>query len=596
MFSSKSGSRVSIGPVRYTNHAPCSISEHEDVEKAKALESFEESMKSSVKELFKITKSLAKLLEKGQVFTKQHSMWEETLIKAKVEGDARSDTGLGQAIVEITKLENRIVELENKLIAETQARTLEPLNTLISQTLEQRKTPQKKYEKALAEYESLVSKSKAAQSSKKLDVMKLYILEKEKFKARDVMENARLEYSIFMEDIQSKLLSDVLEYLIAGSDIMLAQLGQGYAEASAVKEYFDKLQEWAGQENSSLQTMIDQRESEWAQQLAYEEATRSHPLRELICTPPFTVMRFLREAEKADVAPAHPNYHMTTIPAFARVLDGSSKSISAFGALISNEINSLMRGGVLLFGANVTAQETFQELCKLYNSTYAKNIIESTIKAVLATPNSFAVNNPEGAAKVVERLNAILSDSAATLGSLPQFHKELLAVIKKVCPNQTTTVYNMLIIGRAIATPLQDPGKYGITRDPVPDTAKAALHFMGQFLQIFAKNETFPPVHPHAGPLNSLLTEWRDKYVEIWKKVQSQFEPSPEFPYLSSDCDAEMDELREKLVDYYRPICASLAEDKEMILNLTSALTLLEIDTTTTTTTTATGTATTTTP
>jgi hypothetical protein len=83
-----------------------------------------------------------------------------------------------------------------------------------------RKISKRKYEKSRQDYETVTAKAKQLGSNKKIDVLKLYATEKEKEKARKIMEINRREYMEYLEDMQAKLVTDVLDMLIASGDIL----------------------------------------------------------------------------------------------------------------------------------------------------------------------------------------------------------------------------------------------------------------------------------------------------------------------------------------------------------------------------------------
>lgn len=82
----------------------------------------------------------------------------------------------------------------------------------------------RKYEKSRADYEALSAKAKALSNNKKIDVLKLYATEKEKERARKIMEMNRREYMEYLEDLQSKLVSDVLDMLVASGGIFIGKM------------------------------------------------------------------------------------------------------------------------------------------------------------------------------------------------------------------------------------------------------------------------------------------------------------------------------------------------------------------------------------
>ena len=83
-----------------------------------------------------------------------------------------------------------------------------------------RKISKRKYEKSRQDYEALTAKAKQLAASKKIDVLKLYTTEKEKEKARKIMETNRREHMEYLEDLQARLVTDVLDMLIANGDIL----------------------------------------------------------------------------------------------------------------------------------------------------------------------------------------------------------------------------------------------------------------------------------------------------------------------------------------------------------------------------------------
>ena len=70
------------------------------------------------------------------------------------------------------------------------------------------------------------------------------------------------------------------------------QLGQGYAEISALWEYLEKLREWCGKEEEFHNAEIFHREAQWCGACEGDEASRIMPLIELICQASLTLLRY----------------------------------------------------------------------------------------------------------------------------------------------------------------------------------------------------------------------------------------------------------------------------------------------------------------
>jgi len=541
-----------------------------DPEKEKGLDNYEIVISSTRDHLLEVVKALTKWIEKGSAFYKQSALWGETLAKAKLEGDnAPNVEGFAQAMTEISKLQGHISDLENVILTETQTKVVDNLNNFIETAIKDRKLSKRKYEKSRADYEAIVAKAKALASSKKIDVLKLYATEKEKEKARKIMETHRREHMEYLEDLQARLVTDVLDILIASGETHSVQLGQGYAELSALWEYLEKLKDWCGKEEEYHIAEVAAREEQWARDLEADEASATAPLFDLLCHPSLILLRCLRDAEKGDISLQYSH----TIITFVRLLDSSRRVVPCMVSIILHDITSNTHGAIM-FHTNPTALEIFHECNRLYGGDYIKTLLDPVIQSLAVSSGSFSgfflngscgrtdlVNNADGVAKVVTLLESILTSLIASSDLIPNFHIAVMSAVRQDCPpGQVYTALNNYLLGRVIAPALQEPHKFGVTKDPVTESSRGCLHFMGQFFHIFSNNETFPaPPNAPMAQLNDLITKWREPLDRFWDSLRAARQAA-EVPLITQGTTEaqEIAKLASSLKDYYPVICQLL--------------------------------------
>jgi len=152
----------------------------------------------------------------------------------------------------------------------------------------------------------------------------------------------------------------------------------------------------------------------------------------------------------------------------------------------------------------------------------------------------------------------------------------------------------MYLLGRVIAPAIQEPHKFGIQKDPVPEGARGILHFMGQFFHIFATNESFPGAHAHAQALNDLIVAWRDPLATFWETfATSSTDASDLVPASGSNILVEVNGLATTFRKYLPAVFSTVlgvngggggggvgggGENEELLNAFASALSLMEPD------------------
>lgn len=183
-----------------------------------------------------------------------------------------------ESLTQVARLQNQLPTFETEMVLALLVRKMTniwqqiqtintqlyvPLMAFITDDTEARKPLQKKYDKARSEYDSISAKAKQIGSNKKVDVVKFYNAEKEKDKAKKIMDTCRAEYAEYLEELQARISYDILELFIQMYESYKAGFAAAYNELSEIKEYIDSLANWCVQETSYFKDMVTRRETDW---------------------------------------------------------------------------------------------------------------------------------------------------------------------------------------------------------------------------------------------------------------------------------------------------------------------------------------------
>jgi len=399
-------------------------------------------------------------------------------------------------------------------------------------------------------------------------------LERDREKARKVMEAAKIEYAEYLEELQSKLSSDVLDMLVNICASYTIYHGQGYAELSAVKDYLDSLSVWCTQEEEYFKGVVGLREEAWTSAKQVEEQTRINPLIEVLCFPPLTVLRCLRDAERSCGVSSQ------TVSTFVRLLDVTKKGPPLFSAMIVNEV-SAAQSGSSLFSSNGCALEVLYECSRFYSADFFTKLLEQPISKICDNPKNYLITSEDGIMNLLGEINAILHALLESKEGIPEFYRQICSNIRKITPEEAHSglLISSLILGRIITPALQEPQRFGIRKETNSEHAQGSFYFMGQFLHMIISDEAFPTSHTFGAQLNQDIASWRQVLANFWQEITCEGDDTNGEQNIQ-DPSVEANKLRESLKSHFHLVCQALNDlnERETYIELTSALGYLELD------------------
>lgn len=97
-------------------------------------------------------------------------------------------------------------------------------------------------------------------NKKKLDIEKLYALEKEKVRLRKTYEVSIMDLKEFCDDVYERINFDLMDFVMAYFEAKKKSLGLSYTDIDELKERLDELIIWCNEESLVFTTHVTERE------------------------------------------------------------------------------------------------------------------------------------------------------------------------------------------------------------------------------------------------------------------------------------------------------------------------------------------------
>eukprot|EP01126_Amoeba_proteus_P034680 TRINITY_DN3463_c0_g3_i8.p1 TRINITY_DN3463_c0_g3~~TRINITY_DN3463_c0_g3_i8.p1 ORF type:complete len:440 (+),score=115.39 TRINITY_DN3463_c0_g3_i8:148-1320(+) len=156
-------------------------------------------------------------------------------------------TGFSLAINKFSEVYFDIAKVESFFCEECEI-FIEKINEFLTELLEQTKRHKKVYDQARADYDRILVKVATLKEAKKLDVVKLYQVEKERAQLGQKYLAAQQALENHCDDIDDKLNFTFVEYLIRWFNAERNMFGLAYFSISEISQYLVQLQAWCREE------------------------------------------------------------------------------------------------------------------------------------------------------------------------------------------------------------------------------------------------------------------------------------------------------------------------------------------------------------
>jgi len=218
--------------------------------------------------LSKLVKANKNFIERIQLHTKYEQQFSELLTKiAEKDKDADGtisdfQNGFALSMARFSQIFIDLLQYATACCNLSNDKFVEKVTDFVHKDIqEETKSLKKKYDKAKLEYEQILVKIDNLNTGKKVDVLKLYMVEKEKVRLKQVYEECAQELQIQCEDIKDRINFDFLESLITFMDAQKTMYGMAYAQFNQLKDYLAVIKRWCVEEASLFSQNQREREA-----------------------------------------------------------------------------------------------------------------------------------------------------------------------------------------------------------------------------------------------------------------------------------------------------------------------------------------------
>ncbi|KAK5578284.1 hypothetical protein RB653_003240 [Dictyostelium firmibasis] len=505
-----------------------------------------------------------------------------------------SDSNLGfiRALEQFTNSITKTSGYESEWINSVMEGLIKPIQLLIG-AIDEKKQYRKKFDKAVQEYENIISKIKNQQTQKKIDILKIYNYEKEKTKIKQNYENVKNEYLYYLTDTENKMHTEFLDLLVLHYESMQLSNGNAYAEYAGIKTYIDSLRTWCLNEQDYFHKESIERDTRRIAELQKEEDVKHQPIIDLLVSPPFYLWKQLSEIRKTELFPPAPlpNAPIVVppppihfIPNLVRIFEARGQLSELLIMMVQSDLPNISMTGTFL-SHDVVSCEFIDEISNLPSSTpYLKYLFDQSITNIINYHDNYRINTQQGITNLIAEFEYILNIFQGSVEYLPPPFKkasvEIQNGLKKLSPGSNSPPIGCLLFSRVFAPVIARPHQHQLFHVIPSDQALEVLSFLSVMFTNFGTNQSFMGSTMCYQQLNESMDRWKPVITTFFDQVkQSDLTEWDSSISLNEVYHQDIPVIQSFIKRHYLNISGSfLSRDREQLSMFTHALGSLEAD------------------
>ncbi|EAL68595.1 RasGTPase-activating protein [Dictyostelium discoideum AX4] len=505
-----------------------------------------------------------------------------------------SDSNLGfiRALEQFTSSITKTSGFESEWINSVMEGLIKPIQILIG-AIDEKKQYRKKFDKAVQEYENIISKIKHQQTQKKIDILKIYNYEKEKSKLKQNYENVKNEYIYYLTDTENRMHTEFLDLLVLHYESMQLLNGNAYAEYAGIKTYIDSLRTWCLNEQDYFQKESIERDARRVLELQKEEDLKHQPIIDLLVSPPFYLWKLLSEIRKNELfpPPPPPNTPIVVppppihfIPNLVRIFEARGQLSELLIMMVQSDLPNISMTGTFL-PYDIVSCEFIEEIANLPSSTpYLKYLFDQSITNIINYHDNYRINTQQGITNLIAEFEYVLNIFQGSCEYLPPpFKKASIEIqngLNKLSPGSKSPPIGCLLFSRVFAPVVARPHQHQLFHVIPSDQALEVLAFLSTMFVNFGTNQSFMASILGSQQLNESMDAWKPVITTFFDQVkQSDLTEWDSSITLNEVYQQDIPVIQSFIKRHYLHISGSyLSRDREQLSVFTHALGSLEAD------------------